>query len=190
MSIHQKSSYQTIIDLSQSIRKIQADSFQIKLQSMNSIIGLKRNRDNRSGFAAVSNNLIDFSNQMNEQAEILSSKVDTILLAFTHLKKNDRRINLLSRAKSSSEFIQKLQDSKKDWVAIIQQSFLEIDDQITKAMRICKLGNVVVIFSKVEAAYMSSDSEIYDKLSEDIGNAINSIIESFKNIKENLGKSK
>lgn len=190
MSIHQDSSYQTIIDLSQAIKKIQDESFKIKLRSINSIIGLKRNRDDMSGFAAVSIDLIAFSNQMNEQAESLASKVNMILVASTHLKRIDRRANLIERAKSGSDFTQKLLNTKKDWVSISQQSFLEIERQITKAMRICKLGNVIVIFSKIEATYMSSDSDIYAKLSEDVGDAIDSIIESFEDIKKNLGKSK
>lgn len=170
------------------IRAIQDASFKIKLRSINSIIGLNRTQDDRSGFAAVSVDLIQFSNQVNSIAENLTNQVDILLTASTNLKKLDRKIGVISRTRKPDQYLLKMQNEKVDWASIMKQSLLELNQQILKAIKVCKLGNVVVIFSKIEAAYMGSEAKMYSKLSDDVGSAIDTILESFEAIKDQLGK--
>lgn len=183
------SSYRIIIDLCQAIQLIQNASLKIKLRSLNSIIGLSKNKDDSSGFSAVSVDLIDFSIQVNGYADSLSSAVNKILHASTNIKKIDRRIQLISKSSEGNKFVKRLEEDRKNWLELCRVTYKDIKNQIQKAIKICKLGNVVVIFSKIEAAYMGSESKSYSKLSEDVNEAIDSILDSFERIKINIGNN-
>lgn len=184
-------SYLALISLGQDLQKIQKASFLIQLQAINSLVHLARKTEEKSGFSAVSKDLMDFSGKMSKRTEELAKQLQDLLKKTTSLQKSKRFSRLLGKSGpaslSTQESLAKTQLNINSELFLARRSLIQ---KVDESVRLCKIGNVIVVCSKIEAAYMKSESSIYQKLSEEVNNSIDSIAESFQNMKSILSNSK
>jgi hypothetical protein len=176
-------SYSIIIELNETIKSIQFFSFKIKLRAMNSLIALQKSKTaGASGFSAVSKDLMDFSEKMATKSEDLQERIQNIIITTTRVKKMERIFRLMERSGHPIGSEKEIEYSNH--LGAIQSLEKELSKSVQDSIRLCKLGNVVVVCSKIEAAYMKEESDFYTKLSEDVGNSIQSILDGFIKIQK------
>jgi hypothetical protein len=178
-----KNTYSVIIELNEIIKSIQFYSFKIKLRAMNSLIALQKSKTaGASGFSAVSKDLMDFSEKMAIKAEDLQHRIQSIIISTTKVKKMERLIDLMNRSGYSLGI--DIENNYENLKKGIFNQERDLSRSVQDSIRLCKLGNVVVVCSKIEAAYMKDESDFYAKLSEDVGNSIQSILDGFVKIQK------
>lgn len=196
--------FDVIIYINELIKKIDELSFNVRLRALNSLISAKKNNRNEfSGFSAISFELIHFSDKLEKKAFELRVIIHDILLLSTNQKKYFKKLLLIQKPLF---YIQDMDNSIKEKFQLIKimydenlKNFEHVDNevnkdisQLTKKIKeiflLCRAGKVIAVRGKIEAAYITENKKQYTQLAEDVMNFLTQTENNINKIHEKIGK--
>lgn len=197
LQLHKEvSTFLRIIRINEGIKRIAELSFHIRLRALNTLIVSLKNSEDASGIAVVSQEMIRYSAQLEQDSlavtgitydllvqETLSAKSRKRRSFFDRALQNNLANGLAEDAEANSALHRTLEQftlEKEAANVFLSGKLRELFARVRDLLKQCLTGRVLGTMTKIESAYSANNKQYFMLLAKDFEKSLNEVEEILK----------